>query len=72
MSELANAINAENDDLQNNNSSNNGNRRTLSVTDKTFQRLAKHAKWNESAGDLITRILSEREKRETSDQERSF
>jgi CRISPR/Cas system-associated protein endoribonuclease Cas2 len=72
MSELANAINAENDNLQNNNSSNNGNRRTLSVTDKTFKRLAKHGKWNESADDLINRILSEREKRETSDRERSF
>ena len=39
-------------------------RKTLSLNEKTYNRLAKYGHWSESADQLINRILNEREDKE--------
>ena len=39
-------------------------RKTLSLSEKTYNRLAKYGRWSESGDDLINRILNEREGKE--------
>ena len=50
----------------------NSKRKTISLTEKTYNRLSKVGKWSESADDLLNRILDEKEKKEISEEERSF
>ena len=42
----------------------NSRRKTLSLNEKTYNRLAKYGHWSESADDLINRILDERSGKE--------
>jgi hypothetical protein len=42
----------------------NTKRKSLSLNEKTYSRLAKYGHWSESADDLINRILNEREGKE--------
>jgi macrodomain Ter protein organizer (MatP/YcbG family) len=42
----------------------NTKRKSLSLNEKTYNRLAKFGHWSESADDLINRILDEREGKE--------
>jgi hypothetical protein len=42
-------------------------RKTLSLSEKTYDRLAKYGHWSESADQLINRILNERESKEVNE-----
>lgn len=42
----------------------NTKRKSLSLNENTYNRLAKYGHWSESADDLINRILDERESKE--------
>jgi hypothetical protein len=46
-------------------------RRVISLSERTYNRLAKFGRWSESADDLINRILNEREGKEVSEQSAS-
>jgi hypothetical protein len=54
LSEIANAIEAQNSKKYKN----------LSISEKTYNRLAKYGHWSESADQLINRILDERDGKE--------
>ena len=45
----------------------NTKRRVISLSKKTYNRLAKFGRWSESADDIINRILDEREGKEVSE-----
>jgi hypothetical protein len=45
----------------------NTKRRVISLSKKTYNRLAKFGRWAESADDIINRILDEREGKEVSE-----
>ena len=45
----------------------NSKRRVISLSKKTYNRLAKFGRWSESADDIINRILDEREGKEASE-----
>jgi hypothetical protein len=45
----------------------NSKRRVISLSKKTYNRLAKFGRWSESADDIINRILGEREGKEVSE-----
>jgi hypothetical protein len=45
----------------------NSKRRVISLSKKTYNRLAKFGRWSESADDIINRILDEREGKEVSE-----
>ena len=50
----------------------NSKRKTISLTEKTYNRFSQFGKWGESADDLLNKILDEKEGKEVNESERSF